>query len=145
MVVVLVVNKLKHLILFFVSIFRRALCCFRRRRRVSVDAVPLTHVGVVANHGDPEDWTWEDKPGYSEPKTVQVHIELYRKRKSEKTELQQQQEEVPMDFFENMAPKITRQTKVYISEEHGESKGANRLNVVETVPVVGSGCVLMGC
>ncbi|XP_044262337.1 receptor-binding cancer antigen expressed on SiSo cells isoform X2 [Tribolium madens] len=135
MVVSLLVNKIKHLVLFFVSVFKRALCCFRRRRRVSVDSVPLTHVGVVSNQK--ENWAWDDKPDYSEPKTVQDHIELYRKRKVDA----QQQSEVPaeerLDFFEDMAPKITKQTKVFIKTDREETGPPSRLNLIETVPESG--------
>ncbi|EEZ97347.1 receptor-binding cancer antigen expressed on SiSo cells [Tribolium castaneum] len=135
MVVSLLVNKIKHLVLFFVSVFRRALCCFRRRRRVSVDSVPLTH--VVSNPKDiEENWAWDEKPDYSEPKTVQDHIELYRKRKVEA----QQQAEVPpeerLDFFEDMAPKITKQTKVFINTDRGAPEAPSRLNLIDAVPVV---------
>lgn len=134
MVVSLLVNKIKHLVLFFVSIFRRALCCFRRRRRVSVDSVPLTHVGVISNQKEEENWAWDDKPSYSEPKTVQDHIELYRKRKVEQPEVPPEER---LDFFEDMAPKITKQTKVYVNTDRGETGPPSRLSLIDSVPVVG--------
>jgi hypothetical protein len=137
MVVAVLINKIKHFLLFLVSIFRRALCCFRRRRRSSFDSVPLTHVGVVANHTDPEEpWTWEEKLEYAEPKTVQDHIELYRKRKIDAQQQAKDEAEERADLFEDMTPKITKQTKVFVNTERRESGGANRLNVAETVPVV---------
>jgi hypothetical protein len=137
MVVAVLINKIKHFLLFVVSIFRRALCCFRRRRRSSFDSVPLTHVGVVANHNDPEEpWTWEEKLEYAEPKTVQDHIELYRKRKIDAQQQAKDEAEERADLFEDMTPKITKQTKVFVNTERRESGGANRLNVAETVPVV---------
>jgi hypothetical protein len=136
MVVAVLINKIKHFLLFVVSIFRRALCCFRRRRRSSFDSVPLTHVGVVANHNDPEEpWTWEEKLEYAEPKTVQDHIELYRKRKIDAQQQAKDEAEERADLFEDMTPKITKQTKVFVNTERRESSGANRLNVAETVPV----------
>ncbi|RZC36727.1 receptor-binding cancer antigen expressed on SiSo cells [Asbolus verrucosus] len=136
MVMSVFVNKIKHFVLFVVSIFRRALCCFRRRRRSSFDSVPLTHVGVVSNHKESEEnWNWDDRLEYAEPKTVQDHIELYRKRKVDA----QQQSDIPLeerlDFFEDMTPKITKQTKLFINAAKNESDVGNRLNVIETVPV----------
>lgn len=41
------VNRLKALFLVILGAFRRAMCCFRRRRRSSCDSIPLSAVGVV--------------------------------------------------------------------------------------------------
>ncbi|KAJ8940953.1 hypothetical protein NQ318_006804 [Aromia moschata] len=135
MIVTVLLNKIKSLLLIFANLFRRALCCFRRRRRSSCDTVPLTH--VISNSeqegkAEFQNWgEWEDCD--SKPKTVQDHIELYRKQ-AEK--LKQQQDapdsEEQLNFFEDMAPKITRQTKVLIDTGHCEGGGAsNRLNFIE--------------
>jgi hypothetical protein len=44
------VNRMKALFLFLFGVVKRALCCFRRRRRASGDPIPLTAVGVVPNN-----------------------------------------------------------------------------------------------
>lgn len=136
MVLALIGNKLKHFFLFFVGLFRRALCCFRRRRRPSFDAVPLTDVGVVSNsqNVDLEGWNWEERPDFSEPKTVQDHIDLYRKKKSEAQK--QAEEGAPENFFEDMTPRITRQTKVLVNTGRMEGETTNGLNFVPTTPLV---------
>ncbi|XP_046396601.1 uncharacterized protein LOC124163619 [Ischnura elegans] len=138
------VNRLKGLLLVFLGVFRRALCCFRRRRRSSsCTPIPLTAVGVVPNdvisaneRGDGTDisWNnWEDSPspdsvvsdaGQSQPmNSVQQQIEMYRQsqlRQPNDGEVEQPAE----DFFQDMAPRITRQQKVLIpSGRRGEGEG----------------------
>jgi len=50
MAISFIVNRLKALFLLVLGVVKRALCCFRRRRRASGDPVPLTAVGVVPNN-----------------------------------------------------------------------------------------------
>lgn len=133
MIVGILLNKIKSFIFIFVNIFRRALCCFRRRRRSSCDSVPLTH--VISNSEDTKAnlQTWDDWGDDHKEKTVQDYIEMYRKqtqvlrKKSEEGETEEQ-----LNFFEDMTPNITKQTKVLINTEHGGGSGrSNRLNFEE--------------
>ena len=50
MAVLFIVNRLRALLLLILGIIKRGLCCFRRRRRGSVDPVPLLTVGVIPNN-----------------------------------------------------------------------------------------------
>jgi hypothetical protein len=50
MAISFIVNRLKALFLLVLGVVKRALCCFRRRRRASGDPIPLTAVGVVPNN-----------------------------------------------------------------------------------------------
>jgi hypothetical protein len=50
MAISFMVNRLKALFLLVLGVIKRALCCFRRRRRASGDPIPLTAVGVVPNN-----------------------------------------------------------------------------------------------
>lgn len=73
------------------------------------------------------------------PQTVQDHIELYRKQKAMP---QRQHDDLPpeeqLNFFQDMTPKITRQTKVLLvnkdrnSTAEGDSNASptSRLNFV---------------
>ncbi|XP_071451639.1 receptor-binding cancer antigen expressed on SiSo cells [Hetaerina americana] len=139
-------NRLKGLILVFLGVFRRALCCFRRRRRSSsCTPIPLTAVGVVPNNvissneredGPELSWnSWEDNSspdsvvtdvGQSQlppVNSIQQQIELYRQsqiRQPNDAEAEQPAD----DFFQDMAPRITRQQKVLIpSGRRGEGEG----------------------
>lgn len=136
MILNLIFNKLKSLILLFVNLFRRALCCFRRRK-MSCDAVPLTHVISSSDTDerirDGQNWgDWEDS---SEPKTVQDHIEMYRKRKAQIITGPQEPPSIEsqLNFFEDMAPNITKQTKVFLNTKQNDDSrmGLNRLNFSE--------------
>lgn len=66
-------------------------------------------------------------------KTVQDHIEMYRKQahtlKQSKAEPETEEQ---LNFFEDMTPNITRQTKLFINTDQGGGfKHSNRLNFVE--------------
>jgi hypothetical protein len=52
MAVTFLVKRLKALVLFFLGLVKRALCCFRRRRRQSGDPIQLTAVGVVPSNAN---------------------------------------------------------------------------------------------
>lgn len=137
MILRLLLTKLKSFFLVFINIFNRALCCFRKRRRSVCDGIQLTHVGVVSNNdkGDFQNWSdsW-DENSINEPKTIQDHIDLYRKQKQtakqqlENEQLQQQTEQ--LSFFDDMAPKITKQTKILINSDRKDKSRmvTNRLN-----------------
>lgn len=43
------INRLKALVVVLMGVFKRALCCLRRRQRSSFDSIPLSAVGVVPN------------------------------------------------------------------------------------------------
>ncbi|KAL1123599.1 hypothetical protein AAG570_002675 [Ranatra chinensis] len=117
MVLSAIVGRLKAALLFLVGVIRRSLCCFRRRRKSSVDSVPLTTIGIVPSfEPDPSfqdgcGWSdWND-PGAVEgppppPSTVQQHIEHYRRHHKQQPTQQQQNEEQ-----QDMEPEIKRQTK----------------------------------
>lgn len=133
MIVAVLLNKIKSFIFIFVNIFRRALCCFRRRRRSSCESVPLTHVVSNNEEGKQALQTWDDWGDDRKEKTVQDHIEMYRKQtqvlRQSKSESDSEEQ---LNFFEDMTPNITKQTKVLISTDQGGSfKNSNRLNFVE--------------
>ncbi|XP_022904991.2 receptor-binding cancer antigen expressed on SiSo cells [Onthophagus taurus] len=118
MVISILIHKLRSFMLFLIGIFRRALCCFHKRRRVSFDE-PLTGIGVVKSENEEMAWNdWGDDR-LKNPTTVQEHIEFYRQQKAQ---LQKQEEEVENqeDFFENMTPEITRQKKIFVANENKE-------------------------
>lgn len=130
----IITTKIKAIFFFFLSLLRRALCCFRRRRRPSTDAVPLTHVGVVSSNKTPsEEWTdWNVAFNETKPNTVQDHIEIYRKqlaaaRQAREEETQQEEQ----DLFGDMAPKITRQKKVFVdhSQPTEQVNSSSRLSL----------------
>lgn len=132
-------QKLKSFLLFFVGLFRRALCCFRRKRRPSSDSIPLLAVGVVPNNSvngcaDMENWNnWDEsnRTEITKPNSIQQHIEMYRQQtllaRQKSTE---SQEETQENFFEDMAPRITRQTKIFLnSDENNEMNVSSRLSL----------------
>lgn len=45
----IVTNTLLTLFQFILRIFKKAVCCLRRRRRLSCEPIPLTNIGVVPN------------------------------------------------------------------------------------------------
>ncbi|XP_023016222.1 uncharacterized protein [Leptinotarsa decemlineata] len=135
MIVTLLYNKIKSFILIFTNLFRKALCCFRRRRRrSSCDSVPLTHVisNIEEQKHETENWgNWEEGLP-DKPKTVQDHIELYRKQTQiARTDSESPDTEEQLNFFENMTPRITKQTKVLINTDEAKNNTMDRLNFVE--------------
>lgn len=127
-----IANRLKALVLIIVGAFRRAICCLRRRRRSSCDSIPLSAVGVVpsSNTGQPEleQWDqWEESPVVvvlDRPvNTVQAKIEQYRQQASKS---QESLEEHQPNFFEDMTPKITAQTKILV-KDRAENASRNSL------------------
>ncbi|CAH1970347.1 unnamed protein product [Acanthoscelides obtectus] len=136
MIFSVVITKLKSLVLLLVNLFGRALCCFKRRRRDSnSECVPLTH--VVSGRGEEsfQNWEWEDNLAQKEPKTVQDHIELYRKQKTQAVLLKESNEaEEQLNFFEDMTPKITKQTKILLNtgQQEANKTSGNRLSLDES-------------
>ncbi|KAH0955757.1 hypothetical protein HN011_003227 [Eciton burchellii] len=142
MAVEFLINRFKALFVLLLGIFKRAMCCLRRRRRSSCDSVPLSTVGVVpnvlTNSTELEQWDkWEENPVVVIPdkpvNTVQAKIEQYRQQvvKSPETLTEEQ-----LNFFEDMAPKITRQTKLLIKDKHmeGQSHNAVKFTAMDPVP-----------
>ncbi|XP_012251646.1 receptor-binding cancer antigen expressed on SiSo cells [Athalia rosae] len=137
-------NRIKALLLLILGIFRRAMCCFRRRRRSSCESIPLLAVGVVPNnvnnHVELEQWAqWEENPVVVVPdkpeNIVQAKIEQYRQQVAKPPE--PHDEEVQPDFFEDMTPRITRQTKILIRSKPKEEVTRNTSKfAVLTEPVL---------
>ncbi|XP_033347324.1 receptor-binding cancer antigen expressed on SiSo cells-like [Bombus vosnesenskii] len=133
MAVEFLVNRLKALIVLLLGVFRRAMCCLRRRRRSSCDSIPLSTIGVVPNtvnnttQPELEHWDqWEENPVVVVPdkpvNTVQAKIEQYRQQISK---LPESTEEQQPNFFENMTPKITTQTKILVKDKASENTSWN--------------------
>ncbi|XP_017880136.1 receptor-binding cancer antigen expressed on SiSo cells [Ceratina calcarata] len=125
-----IVNRLKALALILLGVFRRAICCLRRRRRSSCDSIPLSAVGVVPSSTQPEleQWDqWEENPVVVVPdrpvNAVQAKIDQYRQQASKPPE---SPEEHQPNFFEDMTPKITAQTKILV-KDRAESMNKNSL------------------
>ncbi|XP_050293865.1 receptor-binding cancer antigen expressed on SiSo cells [Anthonomus grandis grandis] len=131
--------KIKALFLIIPNLFRRALCCIRKRRHSYSDIEPLTHVtSGVEGQSEAPAWTeWsEDSFRDNKPRTVQDYIELYREQtmKARMTENVEENPEEQLNFFEDMTPQITTQTKVLIKSKNDSFNKRNvssRLNVVE--------------
>ncbi|KAK2582094.1 hypothetical protein KPH14_002796 [Odynerus spinipes] len=144
MAVEFLVNRLKALVVLLFGVFRRAMCCLRRRRRSSCDSIPLSAVGVVPNASNNsstelEKWDhWEENPVVVVPdrpvNVVQTKIEQYRQQVTKSTE--PQDEEQQPNFFEDMTPRITRQTKILIKDKRAENTSRNSAKfAVATDPV----------
>lgn len=130
----MIIQKLKAALLFLLGLFRRSLCCFRRRRKMSTDVVPLTGVGVVPSSQTQNDskaddltnWNSWDDPGQAKaPQTVQEHIQLYRSQLGGQQQPDVQPEQPQMDFFQDMEPHIKKPPKVVLRPK--ESSQLNRL------------------
>lgn len=138
--------KVKSFFVIFIYIFRRAMCCIRKRRHSNSDSEPLTHViSNVEQQNEAPTWSeWgDDGLRESKPKTVQDYIEKYR-QETMKTRTGENAEENPeekLNFFEDMAPEIKAQTKVLIrTKQDKRMSNTSRLSVVEdNVRVVPSG------
>lgn len=132
----IIINKMRSFLLFFVTLFRRALCCFRRRRRLSY-VEPLTDIGIVANkQNDTEVENWKNwgNDGFvnKKPNTVQEHIDFYRQQKAQ-IQIQEEVPEERTDFFEDMTPKITAQKKVLIGSSRKHNERSNNLSLVPDI------------
>lgn len=119
------INRLKALVVILMGIFRRALCCLKRRRRSSCDTIPLSSVGVVPNivnnnHVDQENWDqWDDNsivviPNNNKPvNIVQSKIEQYRQQIAKPPN--DAIDEPQVNYFEDMTPRITKQKKILLA------------------------------
>uniref|UniRef100_A0A182MZW5 Receptor-binding cancer antigen expressed on SiSo cells n=1 Tax=Anopheles dirus TaxID=7168 RepID=A0A182MZW5_9DIPT len=138
MITELVMNRVRQLLLAIVGVLKRALCCFSRRRKLSVgEAGALSTVSVDrypgASRGGKgaaeKDWnSWDDSP-----KTVEEHIERYRETLAQPPSPGDPQPEV--DYFQDMAPQISSQPKLCIATE-AEPSDFSRLVAKIDIPVV---------
>lgn len=140
----IIFTKLRGLVFFIITLFKRALCCFKRRRRSSCDSVPLTHVGIVPDQGpipnEPQEWTeWDHSSNPSQdPKTrtIQQQIEMYRQQTIAAHQVRDEpggtNEE---DLFNDMAPNITRQKKVFVSTSAQDKARGDRFALDPNVNV----------
>lgn len=136
--IIFIFNRIKSLCLIFIGLWRRALCCFRRKRRPSCDALPLTTVHVVnncstntrntENESDMNSWrNWDEESKNKTPNTIQEHIEFYRQQAiaARTQQLQQDVEDQTHaeieHYFEDMKPKFTGQTKILIKNGAADS------------------------
>lgn len=133
MAITIILTKVKAVIFFFITLFKRALCCFHRRRYSSSENVPLTHVDIISNlekctTDTSQNWEpWGSDADDGTVKTVHQHIELYRKQAVASSQPQEVCEE--QDFFDDMAPKITKQKKVILNTATQAKNGTSRLSV----------------
>ncbi|XP_012228801.1 receptor-binding cancer antigen expressed on SiSo cells [Linepithema humile] len=142
MAVEFLINRLKALLVLLFGIFKRAMCCLRRRRKSSCDSIPLSTVGVVpnvlTNSTELEQWDkWEENPVVVIPdkpvNPVQAKIEQYRQQVVKPPESPAEEQ---LNFFENMTPKITRQTKILIKDNHmdNSSSNATKFSAMDPIP-----------
>jgi len=113
--------RLKSILLTFIAIFKLALCCFSRKRRDSFSECEiLSSVNVISESSSTrrrseaeQDWnSWDDAP-----RTVDEHIELYRQKLSSQNSSLPTADKEP-DFFQDMTPKIIKQTKVLLQSDN---------------------------
>lgn len=104
----MVLQQIKMLLLGIITLCRRALCCFSRRRKLShggSDQLQAITIGdfpattkpagttTTAGGGKERDWnSWDDSP-----RTVEEHIEQYRQRMAQPPT--PPKEEPEPDFF----------------------------------------------
>ncbi|KAL0121766.1 hypothetical protein PUN28_006910 [Cardiocondyla obscurior] len=136
------INRLKALLVLLFGLFKRAMCCLRRRRRSSCDSVPLSAIGVIPNvltsSTEIEHWDkWEENPVVVIPdkpiNTVQAKIDQYRQQVMKPPDTLTEEQ---LNFFEDMTPKITRQTKILIKDKHADSLSRNiaKFTAMDPVP-----------
>ncbi|ENN78033.1 hypothetical protein HUJ04_006138 [Dendroctonus ponderosae] len=139
--------KLKSFFLVFSNVFRRTLCCFRKRRNSFSETVQLTHV-VTSGSEDPPTWSdWgNDQFRDNKPKTVHDYIEQYREQavKARTGETADGNAEDREDYFEDMTPQIRRQAKVLIGNRNGNggSHVNSRLSAIQDPLNVATGELL---
>ncbi|XP_016976982.1 receptor-binding cancer antigen expressed on SiSo cells [Drosophila rhopaloa] len=154
-------QQIKMLVLGIITLCRRALCCFSRRRKLSHSGSSgngdqLQAVNVIVERGEfsaasssagnpsggrsagpgprDRDWnSWDDSP-----RTVEEHIEQYRQRMAQPPT--PPKEEPEPDFFSELTPTIKPQMKFYL-EDPNASAAANqatdfsRLQAQDLVPI----------
>lgn len=98
---------------------------------MSCDSVPLTAVGVISDFprqavGELENWNnWEDNNTNYKPNSIQEHIEYYRQQAMAARSISETEEEIKEDFFQDMTPRITRQTKVFVDSGETDASKPN--------------------
>ncbi|XP_013118727.1 receptor-binding cancer antigen expressed on SiSo cells [Stomoxys calcitrans] len=139
----MVFQQIKVLLLSVLQLFRRALCCFSRKRKPSYSE-PMNVVVVQPNYGvlpvsiaqrpssmAPErDWnSWDDSP-----RSVQEHIEQYRQQIAKPPTPQTETNEP--DFFKELTPVIKPQQKIYLpSDTQSNQQDFSRLEAKTDVPI----------
>ncbi|KAH8397790.1 hypothetical protein KR222_001725 [Zaprionus bogoriensis] len=149
----MVLQQIKMLLLGIITLCRRALCCFSRRRKLShssggeqlqavmvgdFTAAPTAGTAAAAagkaNGGGRErDWnSWDDSP-----RTVEEHIEQYRQRMAQPPT--PPKEEAEPDFFSELTPDIKPQVKYYLNDATPAASAAptdfSRLKAHDMVPI----------
>ncbi|KAH8387222.1 hypothetical protein KR093_005631 [Drosophila rubida] len=143
-------QQLKMLLLGIITLCRRALCCFSRRRKLSHagnDQLQAVMVGgdfatasasATTNAGAnvrERDWnSWDDSP-----RTVEEHIEQYRQRMAQPPT--PPKEEPEPDFFSELTPDIKPQLKYYLGDAAATTTATtaptdfSRLKAHDEVPI----------
>ncbi|XP_033172556.1 receptor-binding cancer antigen expressed on SiSo cells [Drosophila mauritiana] len=154
-------QQIKMLVLGIITLCRRALCCFSRRRKLSHSgsasgaADQLQAVNVIVERGDfsatgassagqagggraagarERDWnSWDDSP-----RTVEEHIEQYRQRMAQPPT--PPKEEPEPDFFSELTPTIKPQMKFYLEDPSASAATSqqsdfSRLQAQDLVPI----------
>uniref|UniRef100_A0A182ITG0 Receptor-binding cancer antigen expressed on SiSo cells n=1 Tax=Anopheles atroparvus TaxID=41427 RepID=A0A182ITG0_ANOAO len=135
MITELVMNRIRQLFLALIGVLKRAMCCFSRRRKMSLsECEVLSSVSIDRDqsrlkHVPEKDWnSWDDSP-----KTVEEHIERYRETLAQPSSPVEPQAE--LDYFQDMAPQILSQPKICIATET-EPSDFSRLTAKIDIPVV---------
>lgn len=122
-------SRIKLLFFHLIGYFKRALCCFSRRRRDSSEHVILTGVGVIPSSPATVDDNWAQWDNSNDPECVltyqdqkkpcdiQEHIELYRQQTMAlaRRTSEEQNVEPEANYFQDMTPTITKQKKIYVN------------------------------
>uniref|UniRef100_A0A1L8EDQ1 Putative receptor-binding cancer antigen n=1 Tax=Haematobia irritans TaxID=7368 RepID=A0A1L8EDQ1_HAEIR len=135
----MVLQQIKVLLLSIVQLFRRALCCFSRKRKPSysepMNVVVVSPVSSSIGHRTssdvPErDWnSWDDSP-----RSVQEHIEQYRQQIAKPPTPQTEASEP--DFFKELTPVIKPQQKFYLPNDNQmNQQDFSRLEAKTDVPI----------
>ncbi|XP_017088265.2 receptor-binding cancer antigen expressed on SiSo cells [Drosophila bipectinata] len=158
-------QQIKMLVLGIITLCRRALCCFSRRRKLSHGSGAssagdqLQAVNVIVERGDfatvPGATGYNGQPvggrgggaGAKErdwnswddsPRTVEEHIEQYRQRMAQPPT--PPKEEPEPDFFSELTPTIKPQVKYYLDEGNTNASASqpsdfSRLQAQDLVPI----------
>ncbi|KAH8300626.1 hypothetical protein KR044_012274 [Drosophila immigrans] len=143
----MVLQQIKMLLLGIITLCRRALCCFSRRRKLShgnnndqLQAVMVNGDFATANSATngsnvrERDWnSWDDSP-----RTVEEHIEQYRQRMAQPPT--PPKEEPEPDFFSELTPDIKPQLKYYLGDAAPTTTTTtttdfSRLKATDMVPI----------
>ncbi|XP_030564410.1 receptor-binding cancer antigen expressed on SiSo cells [Drosophila novamexicana] len=142
----MVLQQIKMLLLGIITLCRRALCCFSRRRKLShggSDQLQAITIGdfpsttkpagttTTGGGGKERDWnSWDDSP-----RTVEEHIEQYRQRMAQPPT--PPKEEPEPDFFSELTPDIKPQPKYYLDDAAPKPAPTDfsRLKAHDMVPI----------